>query len=98
MRVSDLANQVAADPALREQISANPETAIRAVALAAPLEQDVWIYRGIIVVLGLTVLLVVGAATYLGARQIPVPDVLIALGPSALAGMAGLLAPRPGGS
>jgi hypothetical protein len=95
---SELADRVAQDPELQEQIKADPVTAI--ANLATPLETDVWIYRMVVGALGLAVLIAVVGAVYLTAISSPtyahvVPDALIALGSAAVGALAGLLAPSP---
>ena len=62
--------------------------------------QDVWIYRIVVGVLGLTVLIAVSGALYLTALSskewaFVIPDALVALGSGALGALAGLLAPSP---
>ena len=55
------------------------------------MEKDIWLYRIIVAVLGLTV---VGAiALVLTGRS--TPKVIVALGSAAIGGLAGLLAPSP---
>src|SRR5262245_5039913 len=60
---------------------------------------DVWIYRMVVVVLGLTVLITVVGGLGLAAAGSPnnykMPAELIALGSAAIGALAGLLAPSP---
>ncbi len=95
---SELADRVAQDPELQEQIRADPVNAI--ANLATPLQSDVWIYRIVVGALGLTVLIAVIGALYLSAMSSPtwayvIPDALVALGSAAVGALAGLLAPSP---
>jgi hypothetical protein len=95
---SELADRVAQDPELQEQIKADP---VRAIAsLVTPLHTDVWIYRMVVGVLGLTVLIAVAGMIYLSAMSskawsYAIPDALVALGSAAVGALAGLLAPSP---
>lgn len=62
--------------------------------------QDVWIYRIVVAVLGLTVLIAVSGSLFLASQSTKewayaIPDVLVALGSGALGALAGLLAPSP---
>jgi hypothetical protein len=88
-----LAEQVANDPQLQEQIKADPVGAIE--KLAAPLQSDVWIYRMVVGALGLTVLLAMGGSIVLGYKSLAFPDASLALGSAAVGALAGLLAPSP---
>ncbi len=62
-----------------------------------PLENDPWIYRIVVIVLGLVML--TGAGGSIALALVPtakdVPTILIALGSAAVGAMAGLLAPSP---
>lgn len=70
--------------------------------LSKPLESDVWIYRIVVVVLGLVVLCTVVGGIYItelsrGDRQLSLPEGIVAIGSAAVGALAGLLAPSPGG-
>lgn len=91
--VGELAVRVAQDPALQDQIKADPTTTI--ASLAAPLQTDTWIYRIVVGALGLAVLIALVGAIALTVNSKSVPDVLTALGSAALGALAGLLAPSP---
>lgn len=96
---SALAEQVAKDPQLQEQIKADPVTALANLA-APPLQSDVWIYRMVVAALGLTVLIAITSAVVLSAKSskewaYTIPDAVIALGSAAVGALAGLLAPSP---
>ena len=56
---------------------------------------DVWLYRTIVVVLGVIVLACIAGAVALSMGGKPVPEFLVALGSAAVGGMAGLLTPTP---
>lgn len=66
---------------------------------SSPLDQDVWIYRWVSVVLGF-----IASATVIGGiaivllhkdKGVSIPDGIVALGSAAVGALAGLLAPTP---
>lgn len=94
--VSELAVQVAKDPALQERIKADPATTI--ANLAAPLQSDIWIYRIVVLSLGSVAILSLVFAFVLALRDKKDPDIhvlITALGSAAVGALAGLLAPSP---
>ena len=56
---------------------------------------DIWLYRIVVAVLGLTVVASVAGAIVLALGGLSTPEVLVALGSAAIGGLAGLLAPSP---
>lgn len=95
---SELAEKVAQDPALQDQIRADPVNAI--ANLATSLQSDVWVYRMVVGALGLTVLIAITGSLYPRAISEAdyirvVPDVVLAIGSAAVGALAGLLAPTP---
>jgi hypothetical protein len=94
-----LAARVAADEALQKRVSADPVKELERLALTSPepLRQDYFIYRFVVVVLGVLLLAVAGDAIYLnrGPEAVELPDVLISLGSASIGALAGLLAPSP---
>ena len=97
--VSELAAGVAEDPTLAAELQKDPVKTISSVASPAFIN-DVWIYRMVVVALGLAVLIVVIGAIFLGAKgttenPFEIPQVLVALGSAAIGALAGLLAPSP---
>ena len=94
----ELADRIAHDPELQEQIKADPVKTI--AGLVTPLHTGVWIYRMVVGVLGLTVLITVVGMICLSAMSskiwaYTIPDALVALGSAAVGALAGLLAPSP---
>ena len=94
--------QAFADPDLIDRIKANPEKELPELRekiirnVPVPLESDVWIYRGVVGALGLTVLsAVIGAIILASLKVTPVPELLTAIGSAAVGALAGLLAPSP---
>jgi hypothetical protein len=59
------------------------------------LYNDVWLFRIVVAVLGLTVVGSVVGAILLALSGQSTPEVLVALGSAAIGGLAGLLAPSP---
>lgn len=92
--VSELAEKVAQDPVLAQEIIDNPAKAIANVA-AAPLLWDAMIYRIVVSSLGITVVLAVLGSIVLAAFDKTAPEILIGLGSAAIGALAGLLAPSP---
>lgn len=87
----DLAQAVAKDPELQQQISTNPVSVLTSVA-DNPLKTDVWIYR--IIVLALSSVILAMVIDTLVQQQKPAESV-VALASTALGALAGLLAPSP---
>jgi hypothetical protein len=59
------------------------------------LHNEIWLYRNVVVMLGLTMVpSMIGAIVLLRSGQ-PTPEVIVALGLAAIGGLAGLLAPSP---
>ncbi len=92
--VSDLAVQVANDPQLAAAIKENPAAAIAGVA-ANPLQTDKWIYRMVVISLGLTVLISIVGLLIMSFYGKLLPEGVVALGSAAVGALAGLLAPQP---
>ena len=59
------------------------------------MEKDIWLYRMVVAVLGLTVVASVVGAIALAKSGQSTPEVIVALGSAAVGGLAGLLAPSP---
>ena len=58
-------------------------------------ERDVWIFRLVVLSLGLCMLASLVGAIVLAGRGTDTPEILVALGSAAVGGLAGLLAPSP---
>jgi predicted permease len=92
--VRDLAEKVKSDPKLEAAIKENPAAAIAGVA-ATPLQTDKWIYRMVIIALGLTVLISIIGLLIMSFYSKLLPEGVVALGSAAVGALAGLLAPQP---
>lgn len=58
-------------------------------------QRDVWLYRMVVAVLGLTVVSSVIGTIVLAMAGQSTPEVIVALGSAAIGGLAGLLTPSP---
>jgi hypothetical protein len=94
-------------PGVLDQVKASPENTLRKIAkevtkeLPPPaLVVDRWIYRIVVLALGIVAIIAILGAILLGLKTpsgatIQIPDVLTALGAAAIGALAGLLAPSP---
>jgi len=84
---------VAQDQKLQEQIKQDPVGTLE--RLAEPLESDPWIYRIVVLSLGLAAIGVVAGVIALKAldKSTTIPDALVAIGSAAVAALAALLIP-----
>lgn len=70
--------------------------------LSSPLGTDVWIYRAVVVILGICAVSTVLGGIFLviiskGDAKVVLPDGIVAIGSAAVGALAGLLAPSPKG-
>lgn len=93
----ELAEELRKNPALAEEFKKNPDGVIGQMILRHPIYQgDKWIYRIVVVFLGLTVLsTVIGGLVLKYTAAAELPPALIALGSAGVGALAGLLAPSP---
>ena len=67
-----------------------------AVERRAPLENDVWIYRMVVGVLGAVLIIAtLGGLVIAMVGKVAIPEMVVALGSGAAGALAGLLAPSP---
>jgi cytochrome bd-type quinol oxidase subunit 1 len=97
---NDFKAQLVSDPNLQHQFKEDPVAAIKQFKQSSPLSTDKWIYRIIVLALGLTILAIIFGVIYLiGNDKIQsdgqVPTILTAIGSAAIGALAGLLAPPP---
>src|SRR3954447_21296711 len=94
---ADLAEMIARDPQLQQQVRADPVATLQ--SLAQPAQSDRWVYRIVVVALGLIAIFVVVGVFVLKAvdNNTTIPDAMVAIGSAAVAAMAALLAPSPSG-
>lgn len=93
--IQDFLRSVKADPAVPAQLKQQAEVLS---ALPPALQNDKWIYRIVVLVLGITVLATIlgglGLA-YKGDVNYKLPAEIVAIGSAAVGALAGLLAPSP---
>jgi hypothetical protein len=95
----ELVRRALASPERVEALRQNPEGVLRELAREVTRDvtsdQDPWLYRMIVLIIGLTALIAVVGAVVISAsgpdRQ--VPDILTALGSGAIGALAGFLTP-----
>jgi uncharacterized integral membrane protein len=94
-RVRTLVANIASDTALAPEQKAALVTSLSNIV--TPLQTDNWIYRLVVIILGLTLIFTVigGFALVLTGQTKPMPEGLIAIGSAAVGALAGLLAPSP---
>jgi hypothetical protein len=104
-----LTDRILGNTELRDKLKSDPETVLRKTAdevtrdLPPPaFVSDVWTYRLVVIALGIVCMAAIGGAIYATAKASPtetphVPDILTALGATAIGALAGLLAPSPKG-
>lgn len=98
MRIQDLAAEVDKDPGLEARLKSNPKEALKDLSRSRPIyERDRWVYRVIVLALGLTILIAAVGAIILQFSGKDSPAILVALGSGAIGALAGLLAPAPSG-
>jgi hypothetical protein len=93
--VEDLKNEVMSNQQFQEALRLDPIKALEEMDIVKPLDQDVWIYRIVVSVLGIAVILSALGAIILVFVDKQTPEVLIALGSASVGALAGLLAPSP---
>ena len=84
----------------RSDVPQDARDAISAAIQETPLSTDVWIYRAVVIILGLAVLGTVFGGLALvavgrGDPNVALPDAIVAIGSAAVGALAGLLAPSP---
>lgn len=97
--IDQLKGEISSNQQLQDEFKNDPIAAINQIQ-QNPLADDKWIYRIIVLALGLTILfIIIGVIILIGMEQIKddkgVPTILTAIGSAAIGGLAGLLAPPP---
>ena len=94
--IEELTKMIAKDKSLEDEIKEDPIKGIAKIA-EHPLEMDKWIYRIVVLILGLTVMFIVLGVIYLaGIHDVKeIPEILVAIGSAAVGALAGLLTPTP---
>ena len=94
LSVSDVAKKLSSDPSFEQQLKTNPTQALASLA-TSPIQWDAWIYRLVVLALGLTLLASAAGGIWLSVLGKDTPQILTALGSAAVGALAGLLAPSP---
>lgn len=92
--IEDLKSGIAADPELQKAFADNPVEAAKSIQ-ESPLETDNWIYRIVVITLGLSILSIIIGVLFLVSGKQEVPAILTAIGSAAIGAISGLLAPSP---
>lgn len=95
--MQDFLKSITADPAVPAQFKQQAEF-LSNFGLPPAIQNDVWIYRIVILVLGITVLAtIIGGLglAYKGDVNYKLPAEIVAIGSAAVGALAGLLAPSP---
>lgn len=92
--------ELVSSPDLQNQFEQDPLRAVEQFQKQSPLSTDKWIYRIIVLSLGITIIsIIIGVIILIGTGYITddkgVPTILTAIGSAAIGAMAGLLAPPP---
>lgn len=87
------------DPQLQREFQQDPVNAARQLS-ERPLQTDKWIYRIVVITLGLSILaIVLGTIALVFSGKITedknIPTIVTAIGSAAIGALAGLLAPSP---
>lgn len=98
----DFKKELVSSPSLQTQFKEDPLAAINNFQQENPLQTDKWIYRIIVLSLGVTIIaIIIGVMVLMGSGKITndqgVPTILTAIGSAAIGALAGLLAPPPKG-
>ena len=97
--LTELQKNLSVNPDLQQSFKHDPVKALKEV-MPNPLNTDYWIYRIVVLSLGLTVvIIIIGVIVLTGMGLIRndqnVPTILTAIGSASIGALAGLLAPAP---
>ena len=93
----ELTQAIRNDPELAQTLKNDPQAFLEGLAASSPAYVgDVWIYRGVVAILGVVVCATVVSGIVISVKGLQeLPAALIGLGSTALGALAGLLAPSP---
>lgn len=99
----DFKKELVSSPQLQAQFKTDPVAAVNNIPQENPLQTDKWIYRIIVLSLGVSIIaIIIGVMILMGSGKITndqgVPTILTAIGSAAIGALAGLLAPAPKGN
>ncbi len=97
---NDFKTELEKNEDLQDQFRKDPVKAVQRIEQQSPLSSDKWIYRIVVLALGVTIVsIIVGVLILIGTGKISddksVPTILTAIGSAAIGALAGLLAPTP---
>ena len=98
--ISQLIQDVKKDPQLVTDIQQNPEKALKEYQANNPKDWDSWIYRIVVLSLGLTIIIIVIGVLIVLVNNSEVKSqnlitIIASIGSAAIGALAGLLAPSP---
>ena len=97
--ITDFKTAMESDTALQEAFKTDPKEASKSLQ-DSPLTNDTWIYRIVVLALGITIIaIIIGVLLLIDREEITtdksVPTILTAIGSAAIGALSGLLAPSP---
>ena len=97
--ITDFKNTMESNEDLQNQFKNDPVAAAKMIE-QSPLQTDKWIYRIVVMALGVTILsIIIGMLILIGHGHFEddtkVPTILTAIGSAAIGALGGLLAPSP---
>ena len=97
--IADFKNAIASDTDLQNAFKDNPVEAAKTIQ-ETPLDTDKWIYRIVVIALGVSIVsIIIGVLYLIGHGDFKddksVPTILTAIGSAAIGALSGLLAPSP---
>ncbi|MBL7879825.1 MAG: hypothetical protein JNN23_08185 [Chryseobacterium gambrini] len=97
--IQDLETELKNNNELQEKFRSNPVEAIKNVETKNPKDTDYWIYRIIVIALGVAVVTIIIGLVLISMKKITLENQLItiftAISSGAIGALAGLLAPSP---
>ncbi len=98
--IDELKKELASNQDLQNEFKENPIATMEQIQQSNPLDTDKWIYRIIVLSLGISIVsILIGVIILVGNGAIKndtgVPTILTAIGSAAIGALAGLLAPTP---
>ncbi len=94
MQIQEAARLMEKDDELQNKMREDPVGTLKTMGVM-PLLTDYWIYRGVIVVLGLVIIMTVAGSVLLAFHGKTIPEGVFVLAGTCAGAMAGLLAPSP---
>lgn len=94
MLLNEAAQLVDKNSELQTKMREDPVRTLETMG-AMPLQTDKWIYRGVIVILGLVIIMTVAGSVLLSFYERSIPEGVFVLAGTCAGAMAGLLAPSP---